>query len=98
MRALSNSGRICVYHTLAVRLCTGLSVASEGTPDQYGFRTIKLKTLNAEDSGEAILRACMSEGLRVRALSRAHPTLEDVFLAATRRSWDAVSSGPGTRT
>ena len=76
----------------------GLSVASEGTPDQYGFRTIKLKTLNAEDSGEAILRACMSECLRVRALSRAHPTLEDVFLAATRRSWDAVSSGPGTRT
>ena len=30
--------------------------------------------------------------LRVRALSRAHPTLEDVFLAATRRSWDAVAA------
>jgi ABC-2 type transport system ATP-binding protein len=69
----------------------GLSVASEGTPDTLGFRTIKLKTVNDEDVGEAILRACLSEGLRVRALSRAHPTLEDVFLAATRRSWDAVS-------
>ncbi|HZZ20389.1 MAG TPA: ABC transporter ATP-binding protein [Opitutaceae bacterium] len=75
----------------------GLSVASEGTPDEHGFRTIKLKTLNADDCGEAILRACLSEGLRVRALSRAHPTLEDVFLAATRRSWDAVSPGPGGR-
>src|SRR5450432_3184791 len=72
----------------------GLSVASEGPLDEKGFRTIKLKTLNAEDTGEAILRACLSEGLRVRALSRAHPTLEDVFLAATRRSWDAVASGP----
>ena len=69
----------------------GLSVASEGAPDVLGFRTIKLKTLNPEDTGEAILRACLSEGLRVRALSRAHPTLEDVFLAATRRSWDAVA-------
>jgi ABC-2 type transport system ATP-binding protein len=76
----------------------GLSVASEGPLDEQGFRKIKLKTLNADDTGEAILRACLSEGLRVRALSRAHPTLEDVFLAATRRSWDAVvedRAGPG---
>jgi ABC-2 type transport system ATP-binding protein len=72
----------------------GLSVASEGPADALGFRAIKLKTVNDEDVGEAILRACLSEGLRVRALSRAHPTLEDVFLAATRRSWDAVAGEP----
>jgi len=35
--------------------------------------------------------------LRVRALSREHPTLEDVFLAATRRSWDAVAEDPSTK-
>jgi len=28
---------------------------------------------------------------RVRALTRVEPTLEDVFLAATRRSWDATA-------
>jgi ABC-2 type transport system ATP-binding protein len=72
----------------------GLSVASEGPADALGFRTIKLRTVNDDDVGEAILRACISEGLRVRALSRAHPTLEDVFLAATRRSWDAVAGEP----
>ena len=72
----------------------GLSVASEGTPDEAGFRKIKLKTMSDEDAGEAILRACVAEGLRVRALSRARPTLEDVFLAATRRSWDAVVEEP----
>ena len=49
------------------------------------------------DVGEAVLRACLSEGLRVRALSRARPTLEDVFLAATRRSWDAVAEDPKDR-
>jgi ABC-2 type transport system ATP-binding protein len=75
----------------------GLSVASEGPPDDLGFRKIKLKTISDEDAGEAILRACLSEGLRVRALSRARPTLEDVFLAATRRSWDAVAEDPKDR-
>ena len=73
----------------------GLSLASESAPDEHGFRTIQLKTLSAEDSGEAILRTFLSEGLRVRSLTRAHPTLEDVFLAATRRSWDAVAEEPG---
>src|SRR5471030_1205240 len=72
----------------------GLSVASEGPADALGFRTIKLRTINDDDVGEAILRACISEGMRVRALSRAHPTLEDVFLAATRRSWDSVAEEP----
>ena len=33
----------------------------------------------------------------MRALSRAHPTLEDVFLAATRRSWDSVAGEPRAR-
>jgi ABC-2 type transport system ATP-binding protein len=72
----------------------GLSVASEDQADELGFRKIRLKTMNDADVGEAILRACLSEGLRVRALSRAHPTLEDVFLAATRRSWDVVAGEP----
>jgi ABC-2 type transport system ATP-binding protein len=72
----------------------GLSVASEEPADALGFRKIRLKTVNDDDVGEAILRACLSEGLRVRALSRAQPTLEDVFLAATRRSWDAVAGEP----
>jgi ABC-2 type transport system ATP-binding protein len=76
----------------------GLSVASEGPVDEAGFRKIKLMTVSDEEAGEAILRACLSEGLRVRALSRARPTLEDVFLAATRRSWDAVAEEPRAAT
>jgi ABC-2 type transport system ATP-binding protein len=72
----------------------GLAVASEGDADPLGFRKITLKTLNDDDAGEAILRAFLSEGLRVRSLSRARPTLEDVFLAATRRSWDTVTEEP----
>ena len=38
---------------------------------------------------QSLLQRLLAHGFRVRALSRAQPTLEDVFLAATRRSWDA---------
>jgi ABC-2 type transport system ATP-binding protein len=74
-----------------------LRVATEGEPDIDGFRSITLTTECADDLGERLLRALLAESLRVRALSRAHPTLEDLFLAATRRSWDTVAPDPSLR-
>src|SRR4029077_17399638 len=59
-------------------------ITSEGEPDSGGFRTVRLSTASEDELGEALLRALISEQLRVRSLARAHPTLEDVFLAATR--------------
>jgi len=67
----------------------------EGKPEAGGFRAITLVTEEEKDLGEPLLQALLGEGMRVRALSRVHPTLEDVFLAATRRSWDAVFPAPG---
>ena len=63
-------------------------------PDATGFRTAELTAEGESDWGETLLADCLAHGLRVRALGRAHPTLEDVFLAATRRSWDAVLPPP----
>ncbi len=68
-----------------------LRLTSEADAGQDGFRRVTLTTSNSADLGEALLRECISRGVRIRALSRAHPTLEDVFLAATRRSWDAIA-------
>jgi len=69
----------------------GLTVGSAEAPDSAGFSRIRLSTQRDDDLGEAMLRLILSEGtLRLRSLTRAHPTLEDVFLAATRRSWDVV--------
>jgi len=59
--------------------------------DAAGFRGFTLSTPREDELGEPLLRALLAGGFRVRALSRAHPTLEDVFLAATRRSWDVVA-------
>jgi ABC-2 type transport system ATP-binding protein len=70
--------------------------AARAEPDAAGFRTILVTAGDDTDRGEALLRALPAAGFRVRALHRRQPTLEDVFLAATRRSWDAVDR-PKTR-
>ena len=66
-------------------------VTEQTEPDGDGFRNVTLTTSRDDELGETLLRTLLAKDLRVRALTRAHPTLEDVFLAATRRSWDAVA-------
>jgi ABC-2 type transport system ATP-binding protein len=67
-----------------------LRIAEEDEPDAEGFRTARLTTARDDELGEGLLAALLGQNFRIRGLSRAHPTLEDVFLAATRRSWDVV--------
>ena len=67
-----------------------VQLSAEEPPGAGGFRRVTLTTSREDDFGEDLLRALLAADLRVRALSRATPTLEDVFLAATRRSWDVV--------
>lgn len=75
-----------------------LAVTAQSEPAADGFRQLTLRTDRDDEIGEAILRALLAQNIRVRALNRAHPTLEDVFLAATRRSWDAVApAAPAAR-
>jgi ABC-2 type transport system ATP-binding protein len=69
-----------------------LAVSAEGEPDAEGFRRLTLSTENDAELGESLLRTLSLQPYRLRALSRTNPTLEDVFLAATRRSWDVKSS------
>jgi ABC-2 type transport system ATP-binding protein len=68
-----------------------LQVKEESPPDAAGFRVVTVTTPNSGELGEAILRSLLAANFRVRALNREKPTLEDVFLAATRRSWDTVA-------
>ena len=63
-----------------------LEPGSSGT-----FHRLRVVTDREDDLGEVILRGMVTApGLRVRGLRRAEPSLEDVFLAATQRSWDVV--------
>ena len=73
-------------------------VVAQGTPaalrrevlGRTAFVQLALATERDDEFGEPLLQALIAQNYRVRALSRAHPTLEDVFLAATRRTWDAT--------
>ncbi len=67
-----------------------LQITEQAGPHADGFQRITLTTAREDELGDTLLPALLSAGYRVRGLTRAHPTLEDVFLAATRRSWDAV--------
>jgi len=66
-----------------------LKCVSVGEPAADGFSTATLMTEATADLGEKILRDLPAAGFRIRSLSHTQPSLEDVFLAATRRSWDA---------
>jgi ABC-2 type transport system ATP-binding protein len=69
-----------------------LRITRQSEPDPAGFRTLDLTTERDDELGEALLNTLLAKNYRVRALTRQQPTLEDVFLAATRRSWDVVSA------
>lgn len=89
---LEFSGEITALAPALASVDPSLRVTSEAEPVLDGFRRVTLTTDREDELGETLLRTFLAQGLRVRALSRAHPTLEDVFLAATRRSWDAVAA------
>ncbi|HRE08711.1 MAG TPA: ABC transporter ATP-binding protein, partial [Opitutaceae bacterium] len=57
------------------------------------FHRILLTTEREDELGDALLHAVAADRrFRLRSLVRAHPSLEDVFLAATKRSWDVVDA------
>ena len=66
-----------------------LKVAGVSDCGPDGFCVATITTESSADLGEKLLSALPGLGYRVRSLGRTQPSLEDVFLAATRRSWDA---------
>jgi len=70
-----------------------LAVAAEEALGADGFRAVTVTTTRDDELGESLMHRLTSDpALRLRGLRRAQPTLEDVFLAATRRSWDVVDA------
>lgn len=58
-----------------------------------GFRSLFLTTEREDDQGEVLLRTVAADPrFRLRSFVHSQPSLEDVFLAATKRSWDIVDS------
>ncbi len=88
--ALEIAGDPTALPALLAGIDAALEIESSAGPDEAGFRAVTLVTPHDDDLGERLLQALAANAYRVRALGRIQPTLEDVFLAATRRSWDIV--------
>jgi ABC-2 type transport system ATP-binding protein len=70
-----------------------LAIVESGEPDAAGFRKLTLTSTRDDDLGEALLRALSADTrFRIRSLGRSQPTLEDVFLAATKRGWETIDA------
>ena len=87
---LTVAGNIAGLPALLQAVEPSFKITATGEPDAIGFVQLALATERDDEFGEPLLQALIAQNYRVRALSRAHPTLEDVFLAATRRTWDAT--------
>jgi ABC-2 type transport system ATP-binding protein len=90
------AGDLTALPAVLAQVESTLVIASASGPDASGFHHATLTTTRDEELGEPLLRALMARSYRIRSFSRTEPTLEDVFLAATKRSWDVVDL-PGAR-
>jgi ABC-2 type transport system ATP-binding protein len=90
---LELAGEVSVLSSVLAQVEPTLVITSHGEPDASGFRVFHLTTERDDPIGEQLLRVLSNDTrFRVRGLAREHQTLEDVFLAATRRTWDMVDA------
>jgi ABC-2 type transport system ATP-binding protein len=89
---LELAGDLATLPAVVAGVDPSLAVSEQQPIDGTVFHRVAVAASaeHRDDAGEALLAALVRHGLRVRAFSRKQPTLEDVFLAATRRSWDAI--------
>jgi len=91
---LELSGALATLPEVLREIDGSLRVTAQADPDAAGFCRVTLTTSREDDLGETLLRSLLARDVRVRSLTRSSPTLEDVFLAATKRSWDIVAPPP----
>ena len=82
------AGDVAGLPALLATIDPTLKITAEAPVDSTGFHKLTLTTQSHEELGESLLRALSNGNFRLRSFSHARATLEDVFLAATRRSWD----------
>ncbi len=74
-------------------VAANLEVAQFSEADERGFSKVTIRIPGRHDYGE-MLFSCLSNNplIRVRSLRMREAPLEDVFLAATRRSWETLDT------
>jgi len=70
-----------------------MEVAALVEVDEEGFHDISVKTQDRSITGELLLTAILKrDSWRVREITEVQASLEEIFLAATKRSWEETLS------
>lgn len=79
------------------RICSGVEIVSESKPDSAGYYDYILSTDENSDLGCTLIREFSKDSaLGLREVYHKNPSLEEIFMAATRRSWEQTSELPDT--
>lgn len=79
------------------RICSGVEIVSESKPDSAGYYDYILLTDENSDLGCTLIREFSKDSaLGLREVYHNKPSLEEIFMAATRRSWEQTSELPDT--
>ncbi|MEM9081925.1 MAG: ABC transporter ATP-binding protein, partial [Verrucomicrobiota bacterium] len=86
---LEINGKTEDLKTSLEKIAPELSIDKVSEPDADGFTQVEIQIKGNHDYGE-LLFSCLSNNplLRARSLKRKQVPLEEVFIAATRRSWE----------
>ena len=80
------------------RICSGVEIVSESKPDSAGYYDYILSTDENSDLGCTLIREFSKDSaLGLREVYHKKPSLEEIFMAATRRSWEQTSELPPIR-
>lgn len=79
------------------RICSGVEIVSESKPDSAGYYDYILSTDENSDLGCTLIREFSKDSaFGLREVYHKKPSLEEIFMAATRRSWEQTSELPDT--
>lgn len=79
------------------RICSGVEIVFESKPDFAGYYDYILSTDENSDLGCTLIREFSKDSaLGLREVYHKKPSLEEIFMAATRRSWEQTSELPDT--
>lgn len=92
------NGKADTLKTSLQNITPDLEIHKKTSPDANGFSTVEVQIPGSCDHGEELFNCLAKNGeLRIRSLRCKQAPLEDVFLAATRRSWETIDETlPGT--
>lgn len=79
------------------RICSGVEIVSESKPNSAGYYDYILSTDENSDLGCTLIREFSKDSaFGLREVYHKKPSLEEIFMAATRRSWEQTSELPDT--